>query len=138
MATIPSMKGDGFYDKHSLVQEQFIHSSAQLLEQAAQAIPLPHHGPVGLLDLGCSEGKNSLLVMRKLAQFVRARRAEQSLLITHNDLPANNFNGLFRHLYQNESPYGPNTWALASAHSFFEPVVPPATVHIACCYSAVH
>lgn len=138
MATISSMKGDGFYDRHSLVQEQFIHSSAALLEQAARAIPLPAHGPVGLVDLGCSEGKNSQLVMGRLAELVRARRSDQPLLVTHNDLPDNNFNRLFRHLYANASPYGPNSWVMASAQSFFEPVVPPATVHIACCYSAVH
>lgn len=138
MATISSMKGDGFYDRHSLIQEQFIHSSAFLLEEAAQAIPLPDKGPVGLVDLGCSEGKNSLMMMRKLTQLVRSRRQDQTLLVTHTDLPANNFNALFRNLYRDGSPYGPNSWAQASATSFFEPVVPPASVHIACCYSAVH
>ncbi|MCW5871320.1 MAG: hypothetical protein KIS61_28960, partial [Candidatus Eremiobacteraeota bacterium] len=133
MPTIPSMKGDGFYDQHSQVQEQFILSSQDLIEEAARAIPLPENGPIGLADLGCSEGKNSLMLMRKLTQLVR-QRSQQPLMITHNDLPANNWNGFFRNL----TPYGPNIWAQANATSFFQPVVPPGTLHIACCYSTVH
>lgn len=132
------MKGDGFYDQHSEVQEQFILSSNDLLEQAVEAFPLPQSGPVGLADLGCSEGKNSLMLMRKLTQLVRRRSPAQLLMVTHNDLPANNFNGLFRHLYRDGDPYGPGTWVQANATSFFQPIVPPETMHIECCYSAVH
>lgn len=127
------MKGDGFYDQHSKVQEQFILSSQDLLEEAAATIPLPAAGPIGLADLGCSEGKNSLLLMRLLVQMIR-QRSKLSVAVTHNDLPANNWNGFFRNL----TPYGPGIWAQANATSFFLPVVPPRSLHIACCYSAVH
>lgn len=133
MPTIPSMKGDGFYDQHSQVQEQFILSSQDLLEAAAREVPLPRDSPVGLADLGCSEGKNSLMLMRKLCHMVR-QRSQQPLVVTHNDLPANNWNGFFRNL----TPYGPNIWAQANATSFFQPVVAPNSLHIACCYSSVH
>lgn len=132
MATISAMKGDGFYDQHSQVQEQFILSSQDLLDEAARQVPLTD-GPLGLADLGCSEGKNSLMLMRRLTQLMR-QRTQQPLIITHNDLPANNWNGFFRNL----TSYGPNTWVQANATSFFQPVVPPGTLHIACCYSAVH
>jgi hypothetical protein len=136
MATIPSMVGDGFYDRNSQVQEQFIHSSAELLEDAARSIPLPKKGPLGLADLGCSEGKNSLILLQRLTDLIRQRRPQQELMITHNDLPGNNWSGLFSRLQAN--PYGANCWALASATSFFQTVVPPGSLHIACCYSAVH
>lgn len=88
---------------------------------------------MGLADLGCSEGKNSLMLMCLLPQLVR-RRSHQPLMLTFNDLPANNWNGFFRNL----TPYGPGIWAQANATSFFQPVVPPGTLHIACCYSAAH
>ncbi|MBS2040678.1 hypothetical protein JST97_37170 [bacterium] len=138
MATITSMVGDGFYDRHSHVQAQFILSSADQLERAASSVSLPEQGPVGLADLGSSEGKNSLVLMGHLVEMLRRRRAEQSFLIIHNDLPANNFNGLFQKLYAQGKPYGPDSWVMASAASFYEPISPPQTLHIVCCYSAVH
>ena len=133
MPTIPSMKGDGFYDQNSQVQEQFILSSIDLIEQAVEAVPLPETGCIGLADLGCSEGKNSIMLMNRLSQLVR-HRSQLPILVTHNDLPGNNWNGFFRNL----APYGPNIWAQANATSFFQPVVPPQTLQIACCYSSVH
>lgn len=136
MATIPAMLGDGFYDRNSKIQEQFIHCSAELLEEAARSVPLPENGPLGLADLGCSEGKNSLMLLQRLAELIRQRRPQQQLMITHNDLPGNNWGGIFARLQ--DRPYGSNSWSLASATSFFQTVVPPGTLHIACCYSAVH
>lgn len=127
--TISSMKGDGFYDQNSRVQEQFILSSQDLLEEAAQNVPL--NGPIGLADLGCSEGKNSLMLMRRLTELVR-QRSQAPITVTHNDLPGNNWNGFFRNL----KPYG--AFVQASATSFFQPIVPPNSLHIACCYSSVH
>ena len=129
MPTIPSMKGDGFYDRNSQVQEQFILSSQGLLEEAARLVPLA--GPVGLADLGCSEGKNSLMLMRRLVELLR-QRTQEPITVTHNDLPANNWNGFFRNL----TPYG--AFVQASATSFFQPIVAPNSLHIACCYSSVH
>lgn len=133
MASIPSMKGDGFYDRNSQVQQQFILSSQDLLEAAVAAVPLPLSGSIGLADLGCSEGKNSLMLMRRLIELVR-QRSSQPVMVTHNDLPANNWNGFFHSL----TGYGSDTWAQANATSFFQPIVPPGSLHIACCYSAVH
>lgn len=127
------MKGDGFYDQHSQVQEQFILSSQDLIEEAARLVPLPENGSIGLADLGCSEGKNSVMLMRRLAELIR-QRSQLPLVVTHNDLPGNNWNALFRNL----TSYGPQIWAQANATSFFQPVVPPGTLHIACCYSSVH
>ncbi len=127
--TIPSMKGEGFYDRNSRVQEQFILSSQDLLEEAVDAVPIA--GPVGLADLGCSEGKNSLMLMRRLTEMVR-QRSREPITVTHNDLPGNNWNGFFRNL----TPYG--AFVQASATSFFQPIVAPNSLHIATCYSSVH
>ncbi|MFN8607122.1 MAG: hypothetical protein U0931_06300 [Vulcanimicrobiota bacterium] len=138
MATISSMVGDGFYDRNSHVQQQFIFSSSDQLMQAVERLPLPQHGAIGLADLGCSEGKNSVQLMRHVVDLLRKRRPEQTIVVTHNDLPANNFNELFHTLNEWPRPYGANAWAMACAGSFFQPVVPPGTLHLACCYSAVH
>lgn len=144
MAGVTSMRGDGFYDRNSLVQEQLILSGADLLEQAGACVPLPEPWTkddaaprltFGLADFGCSEGKNSVLAMRRVLAAARERRPGLPALVVHNDLPGNNFNALFAHL---RDAYAPPTWALASSGSFFESVLPPGSLHVGCCFSAVH
>lgn len=139
MPVTPGMKGEGFYDQHSSPQMASIEAVLGWLEQAAADLPLPaENRPLVLLDLGSSEGKNAIGLMRRLTSALR-HFTRQPILTVYNDLPSNNFNQLFRNLHDPKQTGGfpPDVFAAVAAGSFYGPLLPPATVHLATCFNAL-
>ncbi len=142
-----SMKGDGFYKSHSLIQRKVIEVIEPLISDAASRVPLPaDFQPFWIVDYGCGEGRNSVIPVRTVVQAVRRRRRQQDICVVHNDLPTNNFNGLFKDVYGvDEDSYlgsqtddGGRTFVLAGASTFYSQVLPKASVQFGYSSSALH
>jgi hypothetical protein len=139
MPATTGMKGEGFYDRNSAAQLAAIRLVLGWLEEAVAALPLPTDPqPITALDLGSSEGRNALVAMKVLAGAVR-RRTGQPVQTVYSDLPGNNFNRLFQNLDETrkagDSPA--DVYPSAAAGSFFEPLLPPGTAHLATCFNAL-
>lgn len=90
------MKSGGF-DRHSC-------SSSLLIEalrrgrSAAAHVQLQRQERITLVDYGCSEGRNSMFVLGRAADALRARGADHPLVGVLSDLASNNFNQVFANL----------------------------------------
>jgi hypothetical protein len=133
------MKGAGYYDQHSTMQLSAIQALRDWAEDAVANVPLTDSTrPVTVLDLGSSEGRNAVHLMGAIVAGLR-RRTDQPLQTIYSDLASNNFNRLFANLEQARR----NGLAATGVHpsavggSFYGPLLPPRTVHLATCFNAL-
>jgi gibberellin A4 carboxyl methyltransferase len=146
MPTLTGMKPEGYYDRNSSYQQSVMHAVIGWGEEAIGTMPLPDESqPFVIADYGCSEGKNSIVAAGHIVEAFRRRRPEQSICVIHADLPSNNFNQLFRNLYD---PSGSNycqtlgrprkgVFPMACGGSFFGPQLAPGSVHFGMSFLAV-
>jgi hypothetical protein len=133
------MKGAGYYDEHSSAQMSSIHALQKWIEEAVASLPLPPaEQPVTILDLGSSEGRNAIGMMANIVALLR-RRTAQPLRPTFSDLPSNNFNQLFANLdeAQRQGALAPSVFPAAVGGSFYRPLQPPQTIHLATSFNAI-
>jgi hypothetical protein len=134
------MKGAGYYDRHSGVQRSSIRALQDWIDDAAAHLPLPAAPrPVTVLDLGSSEGGNAIRLMRALVAGLR-RRTGQPVQAVYSDLASNNFNQLFANLEEarRDRLFPAGVYPSAVGGSFYGPLLPPDTVHLATCFNAIH
>src|SRR5262245_12126928 len=140
MPTTTGMKGSGFYDRHSTAQLASIKLVADWMAVAVAEMALPPQDqPITVLDLGSSEGRNAVFAMAAVVEALRKRRPDQPIQTIYSDLPSNNFNGLFRNLYESREAGDPHkeVYSSATAGSFYRQLMPPGTVHFATSFNAV-
>jgi hypothetical protein len=133
------MKGAGYYDRHSAAQLSSIQVLQDWVEDAVADLPLPAPPrPVTVLDLGCSEGRNAMHGMATIVKRLR-RRTDQVVQTIYSDLPSNNFNQLFANLeqVQSERHFPTGIYPSAVGGSFYGPLVPSGTVHLATCFNSI-
>jgi hypothetical protein len=133
------MKGAGYYDQHSAAQRSSIQALQDWVDDAVASMPLPAPPrPVTILDLGSSEGRNTLRVMGTIAWGLR-RRTRQPLQMIFSDLPSNNFNQVFANLEEaHRTKLFPSyVYPSAVGGSFYGPLRPPGTVHLATSFNAI-
>lgn len=95
MSVTTGMVGHGFYNRNSAPQMSAIDHVLPWLDEAVAALPVEEGaGAIGLADFGCSEGRNSITVMRRLVPQLRSCTA-RAILTVHSDLPTNDFSALF-------------------------------------------
>jgi SAM-dependent methyltransferase len=133
------MKGAGYYDQHSGAQMSSIHALQNWVDGAVAKLPLPALSqPVTVLDLGSSEGRNAIRLMGTIVSGLR-QRTNQPLQVIYNDLNSNNFNQLFANLEKARRaglfPTGVHPSVVGG--SFYGPLLPPSTVHLATCFNAI-
>ena len=143
MTTTEGMKGSGYYDEHSEYQRSVAATGVSLIERCVATLPMPAPDlAVVIVDYGASTGANSLASVRAAVGAVRGRNAQQPVAAVHNDLPTNDWNQLFANLASRPDSYahldGPPVLPMASAISFFQPAVPPASAHLGMSFSAAH
>jgi hypothetical protein len=134
------MKASGYYDRHSTAQLSSIQSLHDWVGDAVANLPLPDPPqPVTVLDLGSSEGRNATQVMQSIVAGLR-RRTEQPIRTFYSDLASNNFNRLFANLDEarRDGFFGPGVFPAAVGGSFYGPLLPPGTVHLATSFNAIH
>lgn len=140
MPATTGMKGAGFYDKHSAAQLASMRLVFDWIENVLAAMPLPPDAqPFTVLDLGSSEGRNALITMSHIVDSVRQRRPNQLVQTIYSDLPSNNFNRLFLNLDEARTAgrISANVYASAAAGSFYEPLMPPRSIHFATAFNAL-
>jgi hypothetical protein len=133
------MKGAGYYDQHSGVQLSGIQALQDWVDDAVANVPLPAPDlPVTVLDLGSSEGRNAVRVMASITEGLR-RRTDQPLQTIYSDLASNNFNRLFANLDEarRAGRLAAGVYPAAVAGSFYGPLLPPGTVHLATSFNAI-
>jgi hypothetical protein len=140
MPVTTGMKGAGYYDQNSTAQLASMRLVFDWIETAIDAMPLPPASqPFTVLDLGSSEGRNALITMSRIVDMVRRRRPDQLLQTIYSDLPSNNFNQLFLNLHEarmaGRIPTG--VYTSAAPGSFYQPLVPPQSVHFAMAFNAL-
>jgi hypothetical protein len=140
MPATTGMKGAGYYDRHSAAQFGAIQALEAWVDDAIADMPLPPAGqPVTVVDLGCSEGGNAVRLMAAVVAGLRQRRTGQAVQTVYSDLPTNDFNRLFANLEQaRQAGLVPaDVYAAAVAGSFYNPLLPPGSVHLATCFNAI-
>jgi hypothetical protein len=133
------MKGAGYYDRHSGAQLSSILALQDWVDDAVANLPLPNSGqPVTILDLGSSEGGNAIRGMATIVQGLR-RRTRQPIQTIYSDLASNNFNQLFANLEaaRRTGLFPAGVYPSAVGGSFYGPLLPPGTVHLATSFNAI-
>jgi hypothetical protein len=126
----------GFYTAASRLQAAGLRRAVTLFEQAAEVVPIPRSPrPVVIADYGAATGYNSLLpISAAIAVLRRRTRPEHSVLVTHTDVPENDFTALFRTLSDDPDSYlkkDPACFASAVGRSFYTQIVPSNSVNLA-------
>ena len=125
------MSGHGFYNRHSVLQAAAAELGLARLRDAAADVPVrPAPQPLVVADYGCSQGQNSLRPMGEAIGALRAR-TDQPVTVVHTDLPGNDFSAVFEALAGDDASYlrtHGDTYALAAGRSFYDTVLPPASV----------
>ncbi|XP_059637239.1 probable jasmonic acid carboxyl methyltransferase 2 [Cornus florida] len=106
MQVLHMNKGEGetSYAKNSTVQRKVISVADSIIKEAVLDI-LCNNFPesMGIADLGCSSGPNTLIVISEIVGIVSATcrvigRPVPELRVSLNDLPGNDFNDIFESL----------------------------------------
>jgi hypothetical protein len=140
MPATTGMKGGGYYDQHSGAQLSVIQAIQDWVDDAVANLPLPAHGrPVIVVDLGSSEGRNAVGLMASIVAGLR-RRTDQPLQTIYSDLASNDFNRLCANLEEarRAGHFAAGVYPGAVGGSFYGPLLPPGTVHLATSFNAIH
>jgi hypothetical protein len=129
----PEPVGTATYTSSSRLQAAGLAPAVALFEQAAAAVPLPNPPhPVVIADYGASTEHNSLLpVSAAIATLRRRTRPEHAILVTHTDLPSNDFTALFNTLADDPDSYlhkDAASFASAIGRSFYAQILPSNSV----------
>jgi gibberellin A4 carboxyl methyltransferase len=133
------MIGHGFYNRNSAPQMSAIDHVLPWLDDAVKDLSLGDGtGIIGLADFGCSEGRNSIAVMKRLIPGLR-KRTRQPILTVHSDLPTNDFAALFVGLRPDgQSVFeDPGVSSCAVGGSMFDRLLPPGSIHLAMTFNAI-
>ncbi|OBK17198.1 SAM-dependent methyltransferase [Mycobacterium asiaticum] len=123
------------YTQSSRLQAAGLLPAVALFERAAHQVPLPRPPqPVVVADYGAATGHNSLKPMAAALQALRSRtRHDHPILVTHTDVPENDFTALFCTLSDDPDSYlnhDPATFTSAVGRSFYDQILPTGAVNL--------
>jgi S-adenosylmethionine-dependent carboxyl methyltransferase len=129
-----AMEGSGWYNRHSSMQAAGNERAMAYWKDALEKVPVGGENIV-IADYGCSQGLNSMKPINAAIDVLRRHvGAERPVEVYHNDLPSNDFGSLFQVIAGEPSSYMAahgNAFPFAIGRSYFEPILPPASVHAA-------
>jgi hypothetical protein len=136
------MEGKGAYNRHSEVQRAGSSPALPLFERAAvEALLPPSPETIVIADYGSSQGHSSFGPMAAAIRVLRLRvEAERPISVVHTDLPSSDFSTLFQALEKDPESYLQSdsaSFASAVGRSFYEQILPPASVTLGWCTWAV-
>ncbi len=131
------------YTASSRLQASGLTSGIRLFAQAAEEVPLPASPqPIGIADYGAATGYNSLLPIASAVGVLRGRtRGDHAILVTHTDLPGNDFTALFTTITEDPDSYlraDRATFAAAVGRSFYQQILPSESVALGWSSWAAH
>lgn len=123
------------YTQSSRLQAAGLVPAIKLLERAAEQVPLPKAPqPIVVADYGAATGYNSLKPMAAAIAALRKRtRHDHAILLTHTDVPENDFTALFRTLADDPDSYllhDSACFTSAIGRSFYSQILPAKTVNL--------
>ncbi|WP_269538847.1 hypothetical protein [Cerasicoccus fimbriatus] len=125
------MKGGGYYNAHSTPQHDAMYGCLPWLLEAVASMKLPADKQLRTLDVGCSQGANSVDMLKQLVAKLREAGAT-SIQPSLADLPSNDFNSVFENLF----PGGDNVFGgtdvlpAAIGGSAYERLAPTQSLHV--------
>ncbi|XP_004298468.1 PREDICTED: jasmonate O-methyltransferase-like [Fragaria vesca subsp. vesca] len=143
--------GETSYAKNSTVQRKTLSIATPIIEEAVlQLLGSNVMGieSMGIADLGCSSGPNTLLLISQIMDAIHAKRSKVTeLRVSLNDLFRNDFNSIFLSLpsfynklkqdYYNNGR-DPNLFISAVPGSFYGPLFPRKSMHFVHSSFSVH
>lgn len=139
MSVTTGMVGHGFYDNNSAAQLAAIDYVLPWIETAIGELTLTDKLPaIGFADFGCSEGHNSIAMLKQIVPVLR-KYTDRPIQTIHSDLPTNDFSGVFTGL----RPAGhsvfeaKNIYSSAVGGSMYEELLPPNSIHFATTFNAI-
>ena len=139
MSVTTGMIGGGFYDRHSAPQASALaYVLPWLVEAAADMDFAPTPNTITLADFGCSEGRNSIAVMKSVLPTLRSR-TKRTFLTVHSDLPTNDFSQLLQALGAKDTSVlgDENVYSAVVGGSMFDQLLPSRSTHIAMTFNAI-
>lgn len=130
------MEGGGAYNANSALQASGAALALPLFEQAAAETPAEASDrPVVIVDYGASQGRNSIIPLRRAIEVLRRRLGpHRAICVAHTDLPTNDFATLFSSVDGDTEAYGagdPKIFPSAVGRSFYRAVLPGDYVDLA-------
>jgi hypothetical protein len=124
--------------------KEVIDGAAPLVLEAIRRMPdADVSSPFFMTDMGCADGGTSIGMVRQALAAVHDRWPRRPIVVVYADQPRNDYNALFR-LIHGLTPIPTyldeieGVQVLASAASFFRPIVPPATLRLGFSATAMH
>jgi len=135
-----AMEGGGHYNAHASAQAASATFGLDLVRAAAATAPVGPAGAVTVADYGASQGLNSLAPVGAAVETVRRVHGEdRPVWVFHTDLPGNDFASLFRTVADDPGSYRrPGVYTAAVGRSFYEQLLPDASVGLGWSAIAVH
>ncbi|CAM8973058.1 unnamed protein product [Rhodiola kirilowii] len=137
--------GDASYANNSTMQENIISMGQPVLAEAVlKLIQSVHCESLGLADLGCSSGPNSLKAVWEIANMIfsnhySCRLQNLELRIYLNDLPCNDFNSIFSLLPEFYNKFENRSVFLSAVPgSFYGRLFPSRSLHFIHSSSSLH
>jgi len=124
------------YTAASRLQAAGLRRATTLFAESAAEVPLPQSPrPIVIADYGAATGHNSLVPIGEAIAVLRKRtRPEHSILVTHTDVPDNDFSDLFRTLSEDPDTYlkkDKACFASAVGRSYYGQIIPSNSVNLA-------
>jgi hypothetical protein len=138
------MRVGGYYSAVTRGAKDAIDGAIPLVCAAIRRLPDGDSSrPFTLADIGCANGGTSFDLVRQAITEVRARWPRRPLMVVYSDQPRNDYNSLFQ-LIHGLTPMSSyldtvdNLYVLATATSFYRPLVPPGTLDLGFSTAAMH
>jgi hypothetical protein len=139
-----AMAGGGQYSTATKGCKDVIDGATPLVLDAIRRMPDTRtSNTFTLTDMGCADGGTSIDMIRQATATVRARWPHLPISVVYADQPRNDYNSLF-HLIHGLTPVPTyleeieDLHVLASATSFFRPILPAATLDLGFSATAMH
>ncbi|GLT17043.1 hypothetical protein GCM10007938_08200 [Vibrio zhanjiangensis] len=136
-----SMRCSGYYNKNSDTQKAGIDACLPWLLNSIDSpsfICQFNSNHISIMDIGTSEGSNSIYAFKKIVHSIR-NNTDKTVSLYFSDLPTNDYNQLILTLF----PQGETTFSQDNIHTFvsagnaFQALMPPESVHIATTYNVL-
>lgn len=130
-----AMEGGGAYNRHASIPARGAAAALPHWERAVLSVPLGNaNRPIVIADYGSSQGRNSCVPLQVAIKALRSRLGQARPIVVHHiDIPANDFNSLFKVLETDPDRYAADdaqVFPSAVARSFYENVLPPEQVDL--------
>ena len=139
----PQPMDSATYTASSRLQAVGLVRAQRLLEQSAAEVCLPPPTqPITIADYGAANGYNALLPIGAAIAALRTRtRPDHAILVTHTDVPDNDFSALFTTLNEDPDSYlttASATFACAIGRSFYQQILPSDSITLGWSSWATH